>query len=233
VVVRNIVAVVAARQSSRRLPGKVLRPLRGRPMLSYTLERLASVTRIDEVVIATSDQPSDDMIEKFAETCGILCWRGSLDDVLGRLRDAAASRAADTVVRISGDSPLIDPAIVAAAVELYLDDPTDLITNVFPRSFPMGQSVEVLSRNALERLAAEADQAVDREHVTRYAYAHPHRFDIRNFSAARPRPDFQLSVDTLSDFERAAALIEAVGHISGFASVDHLVEVAETLPATV
>jgi spore coat polysaccharide biosynthesis protein SpsF len=229
--VPKIVAVVVARQSSRRLPGKVLRPLLGRPMLTYTLERLAAVMRLDETVIATSAERSDDVLATFAERCGIPCWRGSLDDVLGRLCDAAAVCGADAVVRISGDSPLIDPVIVAMAVKLYLDDPVDLVTNVFPRSFPMGQSVEVLSRGALERLALEADEAADREHVTRYAYAHSDRFLIRNFSAARPRPDLQLSVDTVADFERAAALLEATGDAPGFASVDRLIELALMLPA--
>jgi spore coat polysaccharide biosynthesis protein SpsF len=201
-------------------------------MLTYTLERLASVARLDETVIATSADRSDDAVATFAEACGIPCWRGSLNDVLGRLRDAAVARGADAVVRISGDSPLIDPAIVGTAVELYLDGHADLVTNVFPRSFPIGQSVEVLSRGALERLVIEANEAEDREHVTRYAYAHPDRFVIRNFSAARPRPDLQLSVNTAADFERTAALIGATGQSTAFASVDRLVDLAEALPTT-
>jgi len=223
----KLVAIVAARCSSRRLPGKVLRPVLGRPMLAHTLERLRSVGRLDAIMIATSVERSDDAISAFAEACGVPCWRGALDDVLGRFRDAAAACQADAVARISGDSPLIDPAIVTAAAQLYLEGSADIISNVFPRSFPKGQSVEVLSRGALERLAAEATEAEDREHVTRQAYRHPDRFVIRNFSAARPRPELQLSVDTAADFERVAALMAATGSDAGLAGVERLVELAD------
>jgi spore coat polysaccharide biosynthesis protein SpsF len=226
----RLVAVVAARHSSRRLPGKVLRPLLGRPLLAHAVERLQSVDRLDAIVIATSAERSDDAVAAFAETHGVRCWRGALDDVLGRLRDAAAACQGDAVVRISGDSPLIDPAIVATAVELYLEGTADIVTNVFPRSFPRGQSVEVLSRHALERLAAEATETADREHVTRYAYLHHDDFVIRNFSAARPRPELQLSVDTAEDLLRAAALLEATHGTGRFASVERLVELADALP---
>ncbi|HLN09941.1 MAG TPA: NTP transferase domain-containing protein, partial [Xanthobacteraceae bacterium] len=226
----KLVAVVAARYSSSRLSGKVVRPLAGRPLLAHTLERLQAVDRLDVIVIATSSERSDDAVAAFAETCAVPCWRGALNDVLGRLRDAAAAWEADAIVRISGDSPLIDPAIVATAVELYLDGAADVVTNVFPRSFPKGQSVEVVSRRALERLAAEAVAAADREHVTRYAYEHPERFVIRNFAAVRPRPELQLSVDTAADFERVAALLAATSGAT-FASVDRLVDLADALPA--
>ena len=226
--VPKIVAVIAVRHS-RSFPERCF-VLAGASMLTYTLERLAAVARLDQTVIATSADRSDDPVARFAEACGTPCWRGSLDDVLGRLRDAAAARGADAVVRISGDSPLIDPAIVAAAVELYLDGPVDLVTNVFPRSFPMGQSVEVLSRGALERLALEAAEAADREHVTRYAYASR---SVRHsyFCGRATAADLQLSVDTPADFERAAALIKATADATDFASVDRLVELAQMLPA--
>jgi spore coat polysaccharide biosynthesis protein SpsF (cytidylyltransferase family) len=226
-----MVAIVAARHSSHRLPGKVLRPLHGRPLLAHALVRLQSVDRLDDIVVATSAEPSDDAVAAFAISHDVPCWRGGLDDVLGRLLDAAAAFRADAVVRVSGDSPLIDPGVVATAVQLYLDSAADIVTNVFPRSFPRGQSVEVLSRRALERLAAETTEEADREHVTRYAYAHPDRFVIRNFSAARPRPELQLSVDTAADFERAAALLAATSDPPRFASVERLVELADALPA--
>jgi spore coat polysaccharide biosynthesis protein SpsF len=227
--VSKLVAVVTARWSSERLPGKVLRPLQGRPLLVRVLERLQSVEQLDEVVVATSNQASDDPIAALAEAAGVLCWRGALEDVLGRIRDAAAGREADGIVRISGDSPLIDPALIRRAIDLFLERRPDLVTNVFPRSFPKGQSVEVLSRAALDRLHREARHPEDREHVTRYAYAHPDSLAICNFSAPKPRPELQLSVDTLVDFERAAALLDACGHGPGFPSVDRLIDLADEL----
>jgi spore coat polysaccharide biosynthesis protein SpsF len=200
-------------------------------MLSYTIDRLRSVDCLDEVVIATSTDSSDDPVVAFAEGFGVSCWRGDLEDVLGRVRGAATAQGADAVVRISGDSPLVDPAIIQTAIELFLDDAPDLVTNVFPRSFPKGQSVEIFSRAALERLHVEAAQPEDREHVTRYAYIQHDRFKIRNFSASRPRPELQLSVDTPDDLKRVAALIAACQGTTDFPTVDRLIELADAMAA--
>jgi spore coat polysaccharide biosynthesis protein SpsF len=226
----KLVAIVTARRSSRRFPGKVLQSLHERPMLAHTVERLRSVLRIDEVVIATSTDPSDDPVAQFAAAWGVLCWRGALEDVLGRIREAAAAHGANAVMRISGDSPLIDPAIIREAIALFLSGEAEFVTNVFPRSFPKGQSVEIFSRAALERLAAEANEAADREHVTTYAYAHPERFAIHNFSAARPRPELQLSVDNETDMELAAALIAASSRRPGFPTVGELIDLVDAMP---
>jgi spore coat polysaccharide biosynthesis protein SpsF len=225
----RIAAVVTARCSSHRLPGKVLHPLHKRPMLAHTIERLRSIARIDVIVLATSTAKSDDAVVRFAAEWGVRCWRGPLDDVLGRIRGAAEACAADAVIRISGDSPLIDPAVVRRAVDLFQAGGGELVTNVFPRSFPKGQSVEILTRAALERLAAETIEAAHREHVTTYAYAHPERFSIRNFSAEHPRPELQLSVDTADDMELVDALLGAWKG-SGFPTVAELVAMVDALP---
>ena len=226
----RIVGIIAARCSSARLPGKVLRSLQGRPLLLHLVERLRSIELIDEVVIATSTEPSDDPIAAWAEATGVSCWRGSLMDVLGRIRGAGASRGANAVVRISGDSPLLDPTLVRRAICLFFEHKPDLVTNVFPRSFPKGQSVEVLSRAALDRLDQEARNASDREHVTAYAYAHPERFKICNFVADQQKQELQLSVDTQEDFDRASMLLAAYSRRTPtFPSVDTLIELAATL----
>lgn len=225
----KVVGVVTARLSSRRLPGKVLLPLLGRPMLSHTIDRLLAVKRLDAVVIATSVDRSDDPIAMFAQGLGVSCWRGDLHNVLGRVRGAAIAYNADAVVRISGDSPLIDKAIVQTAIELFLEEAAELVTNVFPRSYPKGQSVEIISRGALERLHLEANRPEDREHVTRYAYQFPDRFKIRNFSCLHPRPDLQLSVDTPEDFRRAEQLIAACPNGVDFPSARQLIELADAM----
>lgn len=227
----KLVGVVTARISSRRLHGKVLLPLYGRPMLSHTLDRLRSVSRLDELVIATSTDSSDDPVAAFAQTFKTACWRGDLNDVLGRIRGAATAQCADGVVRISGDSPLIDPAIIQTAIDLFLNEPADLVTNVFPRTFPKGQSVEIISRAALELVDVETAQPDDREHVTRYFYNHADRFKIRNFSALQPRPELQLSVDTQADLDRVATLIGACQGASDFPTVDRLIELADAMVA--
>jgi spore coat polysaccharide biosynthesis protein SpsF (cytidylyltransferase family) len=227
----KLIAVVPARMSSARLPGKILRFQCGHPMLLYTIERLRSVEQLDQVVIATSTAPADDPIEIFAKKYGVYCWRGPLNDVLTRIWEVAVALNAEAVMRVSGDSPLIDPALIRTAIELFLEHRPNLVTNVFPRSFPKGQSVEILSRSSLDRLKTEARDTADREHVTRYAYAHPDRYMIRNFTARQPRPDLQLSVDTQEDFERVEALLAATGPMPDFATVERLIELTDAKAA--
>ena len=180
-------------------------------MIGYLLEALTHCSAIDGVVLATSDMPEDDAVAAFAEREGIRCYRGPLDNVLDRVRGAGRAAAASAVVRLSGDSPLLDPALVDRAVALFRAESPDLVSNVVIRSFPKGQSVEVIALDALDRAAAAVESPHDREHVTTYLYAHPERFAIRGFSAERPRPDLQLSVDEPADFARCEAILDILG----------------------
>lgn len=205
----RIGAIVQARMSSRRLPGKVLRPLAGKPLLEHLLGRLSRADGVDRLVLATSVAVEDDAIERFALSRNVPCHRGPLDDVASRLLEAAHAYNFDAVVRINGDSPLIDPAIVSSVVRLFREEVPDLATNVFPRSFPKGQSVEAISIAALARVAAGT--ADDREHVTPYIYRNAGDFRIRNLAAATPRPALQLSVDTEEDFRRIERIMRAAG----------------------
>jgi spore coat polysaccharide biosynthesis protein SpsF len=203
----RIAAVVHARMSSRRLPGKVLRPLAGAPLLAHLFDRLRRADGIDALLLATSTASEDDALAAFAATHGIACHRGPLDDVAARLLGAAEAHRLDAVVRINGDSPLLDPALVSEAVRQFRHGGLDLVTNVFPRSFPKGQSVETIATEALNRVVRDAEPA-DREHVTQHIYRYPAAFRIRNFTAAAPRPELQLSVDTAEDFRRVEAILE-------------------------
>ena len=162
---------------SARVPGKVLRQLAGRPLLGHLLDRLCTLGM--PLVVATSDDRSDDAIASFCVAEGVAVHRGPLDDVAARFVGAARERGIDPIVRVSGDSPLLDPAIVRRALELW--EPGLLVTNVRPRSFPTGQSVEVFELAALERaeLTPEA-----REHVTTHAPRAPAGEQL----LAHPRP---------------------------------------------
>ncbi|MFM7345232.1 MAG: cytidylyltransferase domain-containing protein [Tagaea sp.] len=208
----RIVAIVQARLDSRRLPGKVLRPMAGRPMLAHVFEALRRARALDGAVLATSRRAVDDPIAAFARAEGIVCHRGPLDDVAARLLAAARAESADALVRISGDSPLMDPALVTrAAGELRADAALDLATNVFPRAYPKGMSVEAIRTAALARAVARMTRAEEREHVTPHFYANPAAFRIVGFAPERPRPDLQLSVDTAEDFARCEAILAALG----------------------
>jgi spore coat polysaccharide biosynthesis protein SpsF len=180
-------------------------------MLGYLLEGLTHCQSIDGILVATSTEPSDDAIGVFARSSGVGCYRGSLHDVAGRLLAAAAAEEADAIVRLSGDSPLLDPALVDRAVAMFRADLPDLVSNVVTRTFPKGQSVEVLSRRTLAGVISAMTRPEEREHVTPYFYARPDTFTIRSFVAAHPRPALQLSIDDASDFARCEAILEHLG----------------------
>lgn len=203
----RIVVTIQARLSSQRLPGKILRAMRGRPMLDYLVESLRHARGVDGIVIATSDGQEDDPTAEFAAARGLECHRGPLEHVAQRLFAAGSAARADAIVRISGDSPLLDPVIVDRAVALFAQGGADIVSNVRPRSFPKGQSVEVISLPALARALAAMSEPDQREHVTPYLYAHPDRFALRAFGAETPRPEVQLSVDTPEDFARCEAIL--------------------------
>lgn len=204
------VVIVQARSSSRRLPDKVLLELAGKPMLAYTVERLRLCRAVRDVVLATSDRADDDRVAALGERLGVDVVRGALDDVLGRFLAVAKAVGTDAVVRISGDSPLIDPSLVDRVAACFAGSACDVATNVFPRSFPKGESVEVVTVNALERAARETADLEDREHVTRFFYRNPGRFEIRNVAAPRDLSHVQLSVDTPEDLALVRRILAAM-----------------------
>jgi spore coat polysaccharide biosynthesis protein SpsF len=222
-------AIIQARYSSQRLPGKVLRPLCGKPLLAHLVDRLRRSAVLDVVAVATSTDPSDDAVAEFCAGAGIACERGALDDVLGRIQTAARALKLDGIVRVSGDSPLLDPVLVRQAVKLFCRGDWDLVTNVQVRSFPKGQSVEVIAAAALARVAAMARTAAEREHVTPYLYANPNLFRIRNLAARVARPMLQLSVETAEDFARIEAILTVAGARADRLGLEEIVELAESL----
>jgi spore coat polysaccharide biosynthesis protein SpsF len=220
-------AIIQARFGSQRLRGKVLRPLCGKPLLAHLIDRLRRTAVLDVIAVATSTEPADDAVADFCDGAGVACQRGSLDDVLGRVQAAAQHFALDAIVRVSGDSPLLDPALVRQAVKLFRHGEWDVVTNVQVRSFPKGQSVEVIAAAALDRAAKDARAPADREHVTPYLYAHPELFRIRNMVARVARPTLQLSVDTAEDFARIEAILSAAGARADRLDLDEAAELAE------
>ena len=204
---RRIIAIVQARLSSERLPGKVLRPIGGRPLLGHLIDRLRLVRELNGVVLATSSEASDDPLAAFAKQEGMRCYRGPLEDVASRILQAAVSDGAEGFVRVSGDSPLIAPEIVSWAVSLFRQQWPDLVTNVATRSFPKGQSVEILKTATFRSAIRDFETAADREHVTPFFYRHPDRFRILAFARQKPLESLQLSVDCEEDFQRVETLI--------------------------
>lgn len=204
--VRPLILVVQARTSSRRLPGKVLRDLGGRPMIAHVLARAARVRGIDGVTLATSSEDSDTPLAETARGLGVPVHRGSLDNVADRVVSAAEALGARSFVRVSGDSPFLAPEVVADVVDRFLSEPSDLASNVVERTFPKGMSCEVLDVAAFRAALPEFRAPEDHEHVTPYFYRHAQQFRIASVTRRPPIGDVNLSVDTPEDFALAERL---------------------------
>ena len=165
----STLAIVQARTSSSRLPGKVLLPIGAKPMVLFQLERLQRCTRLDRLVLATSDDSSDDHLANVVSSAGFTVFRGDLNDVLERFRTCAASEQATSVVRLTGDCPLSDPVLIDELVEAFVDGGWDYLANCVDEkrlSVPGGFDDEVFRAELLERAALEAQLPSEREHVT-------------------------------------------------------------------
>lgn len=214
-----ILAVLQARMSSSRLPGKVMRPVLGAPMIERQLERLRPCETFDRLVAATSLDPSDDPLARHLESLGTPVFRGALDDVLGRF--AAAARAhgpAAHVVRLTADCPLADASVIDACVRLHLATRADYTSNTLQRTFPDGLDVEVMTFAALQAAAAEATDPYEREHVTPYLYRRPERFRLAQLTQSRDLSDRRWTVDTAEDLlfvERVFAAFAPAGVLFG------------------
>ena len=207
---------VQARMSSRRFPGKMLAPLAGRPLIAHVVERCGAAFGADQVVVATSIEASDDVLAQAVTRLGCLVFRGELDNVLGRFQQCLRQHPCDWFVRISADSPLIDPRLIARIAEQRAPQ-FDLVTNVQQRTFPPGQSVEVVRSECFAAIDAAALTAEEREHVTLAFYRAAGKYRIRNVAAREPGLERQsYAVDTPEDLRAVEALIHA-GRVPSFA----------------
>ncbi len=208
----STVIIAQARMTSTRLPGKVLKPVLGKPLLTYFIERLRRVTLADQVLIATTINASDETIVDWCRTLGVAFTRGAEYDVLSRYYDAAVVTGADTIVRVTSDCPLIDPALVDDCIRFFHENASrfDYISNSQEKSYPLGMSVEVFSFRSLQEAYAEGTAEADREHVTPFLYMHPERYRIGRLGSPRNLSEYRLTLDTPEDLELITRIIEAL-----------------------
>ncbi len=211
---RPVIALIQARMGSTRLPGKALLVAAGRSLFAHLVERLRAATTLDKIAVATTTSERDDAIIIEAEALGIGVFRGSEADVLERFRGAAERFDAATIVRVTADCPLMDPAEVDRVVSAYVArrDALDYAANQGPgqRRGPLGLAVEVFSRAALERAAADARQRHQREHVTPFLYDSASGMRAEVLAFPRDLSHFRLTVDTPEDFAVVRPVLEAV-----------------------
>jgi glutamate-1-semialdehyde 2,1-aminomutase len=194
------VAVVQARMGSTRFPNKVMRPICGTPLIGLLLKRLSNARRIHLIVLATSEDPRNDSLASYVSELGYQVYRGNETDVLARYYWAAKEHAADVVVRVTGDCPLIDPVVVDAVIGEFLSSDVDYASNVAPPTFPNGLDTEVFTFEALEIAWNQAESNRDREHVTPYI-CESKQFTHRNYANATDESRERWTVDEPEDFQ--------------------------------
>jgi len=202
----KITAIIQARMGSTRLPGKVLMDLGRQTVLSRVVRRLARASRIDELVVATTGSARDEPIVEACKGLGVLCFRGSEEDVLDRYFLAAEKSEAGAVVRVTSDCPLIDPELVDAVIESFLEQHADFACNVMPRTYPRGLDTEVFTSEALRKAWEVSDQPHQREHVTPLFYE---RADIFRLATVQGEPDYsryRWTLDTPEDLKLIRAI---------------------------
>jgi len=198
--IMNIGAIVQARMSSERLPGKVLLPLAGKPVIWHVLDRLRHAKKLKSIVLATSDEPEDKALKVIADEFSIPTYFGNLDDVLSRYYHAARQFRIDPIVRITGDCPMIDPEIVDEVVQYFIDGNYDYCG--LSGAFPDGLDTTVFSFAALEAAFNEGRLSSDREHVgATFFRNNTGRFRIGGYQKFTDRSDYRWTIDEEKDYE--------------------------------
>ena len=209
----RVVLIIQARMGSTRLPGKSMMDLAGAPLVGRVLERVKRCKCLDDIVLATTTNSDDDSLVKFANNEGIQSYRGSEDDVMGRVIGAAESVDADLIVEITGDCPIIDPSIVEQTIQTYINNNSDYVSNAHIRSYPDGMDVQVFSLNVLKKSSEMTNNVLDHEHVTLHIRNHPELFSHLHLVAPPELwwPELGLTLDEISDFELLKNIIEYFG----------------------
>ena len=198
--------------TSSRLPGKHLLPACGKPMLMHLIERLKRVPLIDRIVIATTTNGTDDVLAALADLAGIEYYRGSENDVMKRVLEAGEAFKADIICEVTGDCPIIDPALVCHVIQTYLVNEVDYVNNG-RNGLLGGMSAQVFSLAALQRSIAMTEDQLDREHVTLHFRKNPHIFRLM-YLVAHPEnhwPEVHLELDEMSDYVLLKRIIEHFG----------------------
>lgn len=206
------IIIIQARMGSKRLPGKVLMSIKGKTILAHIVERLRHCESIQDIVVATSIEKKDNVVEDECNNIKVKCFRGSEEDVLSRYYNAALKNKADLIIRITGDCPVIDHLIIDKMIEKFCEldkiKKIDYMSNfdIMKNTFPRGMDVEIIKMDTLEVAYKYAEKLSEREHVTPYIYNNPNKFKLMGYINEEDLSSYRLTLDTKEDFK----LIETI-----------------------
>ena len=194
-----MLAIIQARCNSQRFTNKILTIIYGKPLIEHVISRVKKAKKITKVIVATSKNKSDDKLVKYLKKIKVKYYRGNLSNVALRIFETAEHHKKKNFLRINGDSPLIDPTIIDRAISIFNKNKNyDLISNVFPRTFPKGQSVEVIRTYILKKYLKNMNK-FEKEHVTQYFYKNPDNFLIKNFINKKKNKLIKTAIDNKRD----------------------------------
>ena len=194
-----MLVIIQARSSSQRFKGKILKMIYGKPLINHVISRVQKAKKVTEVIVATSKNKSDDKLVEYLKKIKVQYYRGNLSNVAQRMIETAEHSKKKNFIRISGDSPLIDPDIIDKAISIFKKNKNyDLISNIFPRTFPKGQSIEIICTYILKKHLKNMNK-FEKEHVTQYFYKNPKIFLIKNFINIKKIKFIKTAIDNKKD----------------------------------
>jgi spore coat polysaccharide biosynthesis protein SpsF len=228
----KVVAVIQARMGSTRLPGKVVLPLDGNPLLEHVVRRTFASEMVDEVVVATTFNRADDIVAEYAKEAGANVFRGSEDDVLGRMWKAANENASDVIIRVTGDNPFIDPQLISE-IAVRVTEGADYVSNKIERTWPLGVDAEGFSFSSFSQVNKLANEPHHREHVTPYYRENPDEFSMENVTVTdvygervyESGPELRLTMDEFADYKLYRQVYEEIEYdtIINIQKVEHYI----------
>ena len=224
----NIIAIIQARMGSKRLPGKMLKEIKGKPLVFYVLNQVKKSKLIDGIVLATTDTDKDRVLLETVEKIGFKTFAGDENDVLDRYYQSAKSFKGDIIVRVTGDCPLIDPRIIDKVIQRYNETGCDYASNVDPPTFPDGLDVEVFSFKVLENAWKEAKLSSEREHVTPYIYKNKDKFITINVENDSNLSKMRWTIDEKEDFLFLKMILDKLGNKE--INMKNILDVLEKFP---
>ena len=202
----NVKFIIQCRMNSSRYPGKVLAPFLGKPLLAHIVDRIKSTKLKSSIILATSNKRSDYPLEIYGKYLGIIVERGSLDDVSKRFALVLKKHKCEAFFRVCGDSPLLSSSLFNQALSIYKKNSYDLVTNVFPRTFPKGMSVELFNTETFLKYQKKISKDLDKEHLTRYFYKNSKNFKIFNLKSSKTiKANLKFAVDEIKDLKKLEA----------------------------
>ncbi len=227
-----IAAIIQTRISSSRLPGKIMLSACGKSLLHHLINRVKQSKNLDKIIIATTTEKADDVIVDFCKSEKIEFYRGSENDVLGRYYETAKMYSIDTIVRLTSDTPLLDPNVIDKVISIYQKNNFDFVSNFFPlpRTYPEGYNVEVFPMKILEKANREAIKPSDREHVTTFISMQPKKFKIYRVDNDKDFSKYRLTLDYDEDYKLIKAVFDSLYNKNHYFTLEEIVDWLEKNP---